>query len=200
MSQSNLDMNDSFRIFTDAVRTIVEYICTHQKDYETRLYEELKEHEAVKRCIDFMLQQEFHKEVERVMRIKVVGTEDNPPDYRYFLFIQVLQHLAYEYNNEFDCEFAEQKFKTLFDEMMAYLHSEVIEMAILENFELKGAKEVLIDKYKIRKLDEWEKEQLMRLGRIEELSIIIGPALILTQNLWCIEVKYDVQKKELPGL
>jgi len=193
-------MNDGFGIFADAVKTIVEYICTHQKDYGVRAYEELKKHEAVKRCIDFMLQQEFCKKVERVTEIKVVGTEDNPPDYRHFLFIQVLLRLTYEYTKEFGCEFTEQKFKILFDEMITYLHSEVIEVTILENFELKGAEEVLIDKYRIRKLDEWEKEQLMRLGHIEELGIMIGPPLIFTQNLWCIEVKYDVQKKDLHGL
>jgi len=83
---------------------------------------------------------------------------------------------------------------------MTYLNTEVIEVAILENFELKDAEETLIDKYRIRKLNEWEKEQLMKLGRFEKLGIMVGPPLILPLNVWCIEVNYGVQKKDSPDL
>jgi len=183
-------MSEAFSLFSNTVKTIVEHLCKRQAilDFEPQIgskvwqlipvirpselkLEELKEHEAVKKCLDFMLRENFLKRLE-------CNTDCN------FL---ILLHLAYEYIKEFGCEFNEQRFKGLFDEMLS---GEII--AVLENFEFEGAEEATIDKYRIRKLSELEIKQIIRLGYANSLGIVVKPDLGIIQNIWCIEAQSDV--------
>jgi len=164
-----------------------------------RLFEELKEHDAVKRCLEFMLREEFPKRLE----MAIVDREGKPvanPDYRPFLFSKVLAPLAYEYIQEFGCIFSEQNFEKLFNKMMAYVYAEeweVVAVAPLENFELVGAEEVSIDKYKIRRLSGWEMKQLIRMGHADSLGIVSKPTFGVIENVWCIEVSARAPKSIL---
>jgi len=197
---------DVFKIFAEAIRTVVEYICTHQTSYNVldfepqidfaskrwwlipvirksyhreKLFEELKGHEAIKRILELMLREGFPRRLEI--------NEENA-DYK--LFLEVLLPLAYEYIQDFGCEFVEQKFEKLFNEMMRYVERwEVVAITPLENFELKGAEELLIDKYRIRKLSEWEIKQLIKRGYADILGKTVGLSFGTIENLWCIEVK-----------
>jgi len=190
-----------FKIFAEAVRTIVEYMCTRQTSYDVidfepqidfasrrwwlipvirksyrgeKLFEELKDHEAIKRSLELMLREEFLIKEEKA-------------DYK--LFLEVLLPLAYEYVQEFGCEFVEQKFEKLFNEMVKYKEGwEVVAIAPLENFELEGAEEVIIDKYRIRKLSEWEIKEIIKRGYADVLGETFGLSLGTIENLWCIEV------------
>jgi len=196
---------DVFKIFAEAIRTIIEYICTHQTSYNVldfepqidfaskrwwlipvirksyhgeKLFEELKDNEAIKRSLELMLREEFSRRLEI--------SEENA-DYK--LFLEVLLPLAYEYIQDFGCEFVEQKFEKLFNEMMKYVEGwEVVAIAPLENFELKGAEELLIHKYRIRKLSEWEIKQLIKRGYADILGKTFGLSFGSIENLWCIEV------------
>jgi len=98
----------------------------------------------------------------------------------------ILLRLAYEYIKEFGCEFNEQKFKGLFDELLS---GEII--AVLENFELEGAEEVTINKFRIRKLSEEEIKQIIRLGYADR-GLVVKPDLGIIQNMWCVEAQSDV--------
>jgi len=183
-------MSEAFTTFANAVKTIVEHLCKHQAtlDFEPQIeskvwqlvpviklsklkLEGLKGHEAVKKCLDFMLHEGFPKRPEC----------DTNCDFL------ILLRLAYEYIKEFGCEFNEQKFKGLFDELLS---GEII--AVLENFELEGAEELTIDKFRIRKLSEWEIKQIIRLGYANSLGIVVKPDLGIIQNIWCVEAQSDV--------
>ena len=194
-----------FKIFAEAVRTIVKYICTHQTSYDVldfepkidfasrrwwlipvtrksyygeKLFEELKDHEAIKRSLELMLREEFPRRLE---------ISEEKADYK--LFLEVILPLAYEYIQEFGCDFIEQKFEKIFNEMMKYVEGwEVVAISPLENFELEGAEEVTIDKYRIRKLNEWEMKQLIKRGYADVLGETFGLSLGTIENLWCIEV------------
>jgi len=201
-------MSEAFTVFANAVRTIVEYICEHQTilcfepEIESKVWqlipvikpqfdesklEELKEREAIKRCLDFMLHEDFPK------RLGI----DCDMDCETYLFL-VLTHLAYEYIKEFGCEFNEQKFKSLFDEILTYINSEeIVTIAVLENFELEGAEEVTIDKYRVRKLSEWETKQIIKLGYANSLGLVVKPDLGVVQNIWCIEATAKLDIDEL---
>ena len=184
-------MSEAFSIFANAVKAVVEYLCEHQiiLDFEPQIgpkvwqlipsikplfdelkLEELKEHEAVKKCLDFMLHEYF------------TGCDVDCE----FL---ILLRLAYEYIKEFGCKFDDQKFKGLFDELLG---GEIV--ALLENFELKGAEEVTVDKYRIRKLNEWEIKQIIKLGYANNLGLVVKPDLGLIQNIWCIEAQSDIDE------
>jgi len=186
-------MSETFSIFVNAVKTIVEYLCEHQTilDFEPQIrfkvwqlipvikqrfieskLEELKEHEAVKKCLDFMLHEDF-------------------PGCDMDCDFLVLVHLAYEYIKEFGCKFDEQKFKGLFDDLLS---GEIVSIAVLENFELEGAEEVTIDKYRIRKLNEWEIKQIIGLGYANSLGLVVKPDLGVIQNIWCIEAELDIEE------
>jgi len=225
------DLRDSFKVFAEAVRAIAEFACAHFEpyvvlDYEPRinltsriwnivpvprkaypldaekLFKELKDHDAVKRCLEFMLQEEFPKRLE----MTIVDREGKPVvdlDYKPFLFSEVLAPLVYEYIQEFGCVFSEQNFEKLFNEMMTYVYAEgweVVAVAPLENFELVGAEEVSIDKFKIRRLSEWEMKQLIRIGRADSLGTVFEPTLGVIKNVWCIEVSTRAPKRVMPEL
>jgi len=166
------------------------------------LFEGLEEHDVVKRCLEFMLQKEFPKR----LGMTITDREGKPvanPDYRPYLFSDVLVRLAYEYVDEFDCSFSEQNFKRIFDEMMAYIYAEkqeVVAVAPLENFELVDAEEASIDMYKIRKLSEWEMKQLIRMGRADSLGTTFFPSFGFIENAWCIEVAVQAPKRITPDL
>ena len=198
-------MSEAFSIFANAVKTIVEYLCEDQAilDFEpqigskvwqlvpviklrfdeAKLFEQLKEHEAVKRCLEFML----HEDFPRRLGTKINCQVDNL-NCSLYLFFLILLPFAHEYIKEFGCKFNEQKFKNLFDEITAYIYGEeTVTITPLENFELEGAEEVIIDnKYRIRKLTEWEIKQLIRLGYANSLGLVIKPDLGIIQNIWCI--------------
>ena len=228
MPQSDQDV---FRIFAEAVRTIVEHVCLHQTSYNVldfepqidlaskrwwlipvikksysfygeKLFEELKEHYVINRSLELMLREDFPRRLE----MRVIDREGQPvvnPDYRPYLFLEILVPLAYEYIQEFGCDFVEQNFKGLFDEMMAYIYTEgweVVAVAPLENFELEGAEEVSIDKYRIRKLSEWEIKQIMRKGRADSLGKTLDLSFGIIENLWCVEVIYRAPKRNILGL
>jgi len=202
-------MNETFSVFANAVKTIVEYICSYLTilDFEpeiqskvwqlvpmikpqfdeSKLFEELKEHEAVKRCLDFMLHEDFPK------RLGI----DCDMDCEIYLLL-VLLRLAHEYIKEFDCEFNEHKFKSLFDEVVPYIYNEeIVTIAVLENFELEEVEEVTIDKYRIRKLSEWEIKQIIRLGYANSLGLVVKPDLGVVQNVWCVEATAQLDIDEL---
>jgi len=199
-------MSDTFSVFANAVRTIVEYICEHQEilDFEpeieakvwqlvpvikpqfdeSKLLEDLKEHEVVKRSLEFMLREDFPKRLG-------INCDMNCETYLFLVLIR----LAYEYIKEFGCGFNEQKFKDLFNELSSYIYNEeIVTITVLENFELEGAEEVTIDKYRIRKLSEWEIKQIIKLGYANSLGLIVKSDLGVIQNMWCIETQLDMDE------
>jgi len=184
MSQSNQDINDIFKIFAEAVRTILKDVCENsvsvlviepeidqvlkilipvpkiKQDYPlVRLLQEFRERDEIKKYLDFMLNgEEFPKRVEEII-INYFGLPpENEPDYRSLMFLRFLETLVKAYKERFGCYFAEENFKEIFNEMVKYVYSEDREIALvipLINFKLKWTEEIIIDNYKIRKLTEW---------------------------------------------
>jgi len=191
MSQSDQDINEIFKIFAGAVRTVLRdmyensipvtvletkidlvsktlstVLETKQVYPIERLFQKLKELDEIKKYLDFMLNGgEFSKRLEELIIHYLGGwLPINDLAYRSRMFLEFLKTLVDEYKERFGCNFTEQNFKTLFDELTNYIYAkdrEIVIVTPLANFELKGADEITIGKYKIRKPSEWEIEELI---------------------------------------
>jgi len=121
-------------------------------------------------------------------------------EYKPYMFLEALATIARKYALKCGCNFDEQSFKKLFDEIEAYIYSEewIVTIAILENFEPEGMEEATINnKYRIRKLNEWEINKLIDLGRANSLGFMVHPHFGILKNIWCIEVTAKNSKTSL---
>ena len=105
-----------------------------------QFYDDIMALETVKDCLDLMLRREFPKRLE----IRVVNSEGEPvesPDYRPFLTAEILGAFVNKYVDLYGLTFIAERFKELYDELMAYVYSEKRENIVvspLRNFELDG--------------------------------------------------------------
>jgi len=164
------------------------------------LFKECMELEPVKKCLDLMLERDFPKHLE----MRIVDSEGRPvenPDYRPFLMGDVLGTLVHRYLEAYGFEFNREKFKRLYDEMAEYIYSkdrEYVVVSPLENFELQGVAEVLIGKYRIRELSEWEMQQLIAHGY--SLGSFFSPEFGDIEIKYCVEIIVRVPKSRSPDL
>jgi hypothetical protein len=131
-----------------------------------QFYDDIMTLETVIDCLDLMLRREFPKRLE----MRLMNSEGEPvesPDYRPFLTAEILGAFVNKYIDLYGLTFIAERFKELYDELMAYVYSEKRENIVvspLRNFELDGIEEASVDEYKIRKLTEWEIKQLIAFG------------------------------------
>jgi len=189
LSQSDQNINEIFKIFAEAVGTVLKDVCENsiptvvlepkidlaskfiitaqvtKRVYPSeRLFRELKELNEIKKYLEFMLSGgEFSKRLDDIIKhFKWISTND--PFYKSHIFLEFLKTIVDEYKEKFSCSLSEQNFKVIFNEVMEYIYAEDRELVVivpLVNLELKGADETAIDKYRIRKLSEWETRKLI---------------------------------------
>ncbi|MCC6004907.1 MAG: hypothetical protein LM590_11265 [Thermofilum sp.] len=151
----------------------------------------------VERCVEVMLREDFPRRT----GMKIVDKDGRPvekPDYRPFLIGDILVPLMFKYIEKYGLEFNEECFKRVYEELVEYVYASKLTyfiVAPLENFELNNVEEVVIGKYKIRRLEEEEIKTLLRIGRGQ----ILGPSFLHTgflKNIYCIERRVDIPRGE----
>jgi hypothetical protein len=151
----------------------------------------------VERCVEVMLREDFPRRT----GMKIVDKDGRPvekPDYRPFLIGDILVPLMFKYIEKYGLEFNEECFKRVYEELVEYVYASKLTyfiVAPLENFELNNVEEVVVGKYKIRRLEEEEIKTLLRIGRGQ----ILGPSFLHTgflKNIYCIERRVDIPRGE----
>jgi hypothetical protein len=115
--------------------------------------------------------------------------------------VEVLDSLATKYQKLYGFEFNEQKFLPLYEDMIKHVYSKDRELCVispLENFESSGVSSLSINDYRIRKLTDWEMEQLIGIGY--QLDTPFSPAFGEIETLYCIERIIRVPKRSTPPL
>jgi len=188
MSQVDQDINGGFKIFAEAVKIVLEKdICKDsmqaKQDHSSGdVFQSLKELNEIIEYLNFMLNGgEFPKKLEDLIKY-IKGISTNEQVDKSDTYLEFLESLADEYKERFGCNFTEQNFKDLFDEMKKSIQAEDRESVIavpLTNFELIGDKEeVTIGQFKIRKQSTW--------GNRKKVLFLMDPWLlgITTKGLW----------------
>lgn len=132
----------------------------------SEFHDELMKLPAVKRCLALMLEEDFPKHLE----MEIVDKDGRPvqnPNYESSLIYGILGTMISKYLERYGCDFSEEKFEEIYNEMISYVYSPGREFALispLENFDLKDLDEFSVDGYRIRRLNEWEIKTLMSSG------------------------------------
>jgi hypothetical protein len=159
------------------------------------LYEEIVKLPEVVRCLDVMLEEGFHRGIDA----KVVDKDGRPvqnPDYRQLLIYEVLIPFMLSYVKRFGLKFSDDSFEDLYKELIEYIYSPKIAYTVvvpLQNFELTGADEVMIEGLKLRKLKEEEIKVLLGLSG----GKMLGTSFLHTgflENIYCIEKVAEIPK------
>ena len=151
----------------------------------------------VERCVEVMLREDFPRRT----GMKIVDKDGRPvekPDYRPFLISDILVPLMFKYIEKYGLEFNEEYFKRVYEELVEYVYASKLThfiVAPLKNFELNNVEEVVIDEYRIRRLEEEEIKTLLSIGGGQ----VLGPSFLhsgFLENIYCIERRVDVPRGE----
>jgi hypothetical protein len=143
---------------------------------------------AVKRCLALMLEENFPKRLE----MEIVDKDGRPVqniNYESYLMYQILGTMISKYLEQYSCDFSEEKFEEIYNEMISYVYSlgrEFVLISPLENFDLKDLDEFSADGYKVRRLNEWEIKTLMGSGYF--------PGSFFTPSGGSIEIIYCIER------
>ncbi len=163
-------------------------------------FDEVKELEPVKKCLELMLERDFPKHLE----MRIVDREGKlveNPDYKPFLMREILGVLVDKYLSSYGFDFKEEKFRELYNEMAEYVYSKTGKLVVvspLENFELQDANEVSIGNYRVRELTEWEMQKFITNGYPLGHMFVIDFGSIETK--YCVETLLNVPKTHIPPL
>ena len=160
--------------------------------------DELMKLPIIKRCLTLMLEEDFPKRLEMEI-IDENGRPAQNPNYEPFLMYKVLGTMTAKYFEKYGCDFSEEKFEEIYEEMMNYVYSPERELVLvlpLENFDLKDLDEFSIDEYKIRKLNEEEMKVLISFGY--RLGFIFSPDHGTIENIYCVERIIRTPKRRIP--
>jgi len=215
-------------VFRDCIKSIIEIIQKHgkiktyynytpkinllnrfwhleleRKNIYPRLFEfenELMGLPPVKKCLALMLEEDFPKRLE----IKIVDKNGKPvqnPNYEPFLMNEILGTMMTKYLEQYGYDFNEERFEKIYEEMISYVYSpkrELVLVSPLENFELKDLDEFSVNKYRVRKLSEWEIKALIGFGY--PLGFIFTPYCGSIESIYCIEIIIKTSKIHTPPL
>jgi hypothetical protein len=161
----------------------------------SEFHDELMKLPAVKRCLALMLEEDFPKHLE----MEIVDKDGRPvqnPSYEPYLIYEVLGTMINKYLERYGCNFNEEKFEEIYNEMISYIYSsggEFVLISPLENFDLEDLDEFSVDEYRIRRLNEWEIKTLMSSGYFP--GPVFSPSYGTIESIYCVEGTIRTPKK-----
>ena len=155
--------------------------------------EEILKLPEVVSCMNFMVKNEFHNMIEMIITDKMV---ENIETYKKFLgynIIGIFLRKYVEIKSGFDYD--EIIFNNLYNELEEYIYTrgrEIVAIAPLLNFELKGIEIIDLGDFIIRMLTEDEIKMLLRFGKNALGEFPHGGFF---DTVWCVELKVKFPSK-----
>ena len=145
-------------------------------------------------CLEFMIKNDFHKKI----GIKI--NKDNNEEYKDIVGHYIIGGFLRRYaEKENKLEYDQNIFDELYSELEEYLYTEyreIIAIAPLLNFKLKGIEEIDLGKYMIRKMTEDEIKILLGQGILGE-HYFPYPEGGFFDTIWCVELKINLPKEDI---
>ncbi len=164
--------------------------------------EEILKLPEVVSCMDFMVENGFHKMIEMKITDKNGKIVEDLETYKRFLGYEIIGVFLMRYvetTNGFDYD--ENTFNNLYTELEEYIYTEgreIIAIAPLLNFELKGIERIDLGDFMIRKITEEEFKMLLGKGALGEHHLLYPHGGIF-ETIWCIELKVKYPSKKGKG-
>ena len=159
--------------------------------------EEILKLAEVASCIDFMVKNEFHKMIEMEITDKNGKIVKAVETIKKFLGDNILGGFLKRYVETIGgFNYDENTFNNLYRELEEYIYTEgreIIVVAPLLNFELKGVERIDLGDFIIRKINEEELKILLGKGALNEHHFYPYGGFLKT--IWCIELKVKFPSK-----
>ena len=160
--------------------------------------EEILKLPEVVSCMDFMVENGFHKMIEMEITDKNGKIVEDVETYKRFLGYEIVGTFLMRYVESMGgLDYNENTFNNLYAELEEYIYTEgreIIAIAPLLNFELKGIEKVDLGDFIIRRITEEEFKMLLSKGALGERHLLYPHGGIF-ETIWCIEkVKYPSKK------
>jgi len=161
--------------------------------------EEILKLAEVSFCINFMVKNEFHKMIKMKITDKNGKIVEDVETYKRFLGYEIIGAFLMKYADIRGFDYDETTFDGLYNELEEYIYTEgreIIAIAPLLNFELRGCERIDLGNFTIRRISEDEFKMLLllsknALGEIHSLYPYGG----IFETIWCIELKVKCPSK-----
>jgi len=149
-------------------------------------------------CMDFMVKNRFHKMIEMKITDKNGKIVEDVEIYKKFLGYEIIGTFLMRYVETMDgFDYDENTFNNLYTELEEYIYTEgreIIAIAPLLNFELKGIERIDLGDFIIRRITKDEFKMLLGKGALGERHLLYPHGGIF-KTIWCIELKVKFPSK-----